>query len=249
MNPDLLVYEAEYEVRAGEIDRSGKMTIPSFLQLMQETSLKHIIKLKASIWDLKESSWVLLAEQLKIFHLPKLGDKIFIRTYPAGVRRIYAYRDYWIYDQNGNVIATAATTWTLMNLTTRKIVPIPEPIVQLPVPTEFEKLELSAMRVPFTAEDYQTTEFKIGYFHLDWNDHVNNIHYTRFMLESVPELLNTSSLTRMDIVFKGEAMLNEQLKVHSYYDKITHQSYHKIIDEKKKVISMATFYWEKATDH
>jgi medium-chain acyl-[acyl-carrier-protein] hydrolase len=247
MNPDLLVYVADYEVRAGEIDRSGKMTIPSLLQLMQETSLKHIIKLKASIWDLKESSWVLLAEQLKIFHLPQLGDKLSIKTYPAGVRRIYAYRDYWIYDQHGQVIATASTTWTLMNLASRKIVPIPESIVQLPVPTEFKKLELSAMRVPFPSEEYHTTEFKIGYFHLDWNDHVNNIHYTRFMLESVPELLSSSTMSRMDIVFKGEAMLDEQLRVHSFYNKDTHQSHHKILDEKDKEISSATFYWGKAT--
>jgi acyl-ACP thioesterase len=247
MNPDLLVYESEYDVRAGEIDRSGKMTVPSLLQLMQETSLKHIIKLKASIWDLKESSWVLLAEQLKIIHLPRLGDKVFIRTYPAGVRKIYAYRDYWIYNQDGQVIATAATTWTLMNLTSRKIVPIPEYIVQLPVPSEFEKLELSAMRVPFTSQDYHSTEFKIGYFHLDWNDHVNNIHYTRFMLESVPELLSTSTVSKMDIVFKGEAMLDEQLRVNSYYDKDNHQSHHKIINEKNKEISIASFCWDEVT--
>lgn len=247
MNPDLLVFEAEYIIRAGEIDRSGKMTVPSLLQLMQETSLKHIIKLKASIWDLKESSWVLLAEQLKIFHLPKLGDKIFIKTYPAGVRRIYAYRDYWIYNQHGVVIATAATTWTLMNLTSRKIVPIPEYIAQLPFPSEFERLDLSAMRVPFSSQDYETDEFKIGYFHLDWNDHVNNIHYTRFMLETVPELLSTSTVSRMDIVFKGEAMLNENLRVQSYYDKNTLQSHHKIIDEKNKEIAMATFYWVNVT--
>ena len=47
---DLLMFKATYEIRAGEIDRHKQITIPALMQLMQEASLKHIIKLKASVW-------------------------------------------------------------------------------------------------------------------------------------------------------------------------------------------------------
>ena len=243
MDSSLLVHTAEYEIRAGEIDKFGKTTVPALLQLMQETSLKHIIKLKASMWDLKDSSWVLLSKKLVINRLPSLGEKISIYTYPAGVKRIYAFRDYWVRDAQGELIAKAATTWTLMDLTSRKIVPIPIPITQLPIPETTDILQRASTSLRLPDVSYNSSEFRIGYFHLDWNNHVNNVHFARFMMETVESLFESYTPHEVHIVFRGEALIEDQLKVLSNIDLNSLSTAHRIISPDGKDISLAQIHW------
>ena len=245
MDSSLLVHTAKYEIRAGEIDKSGKTTVPALLQLMQETSLKHIIKLKASIWDLKDSSWVLLSKKLVINRLPSLGEKISIFTYPAGVKRIYAFRDYWVHDAQGDLIAKATTTWTLMDLTSRKIVPIPIPITKLPLPESTDTLQRAATSLRLPDVPYKSSEFRIGYFHLDWNNHVNNVHFARFMMETVESLFESYTPQEVHIVFRGEALIGDQLKVLSHIDLESLSTSHKIISPNGKEISLAKIQWKQ----
>ncbi len=240
-----LIFKNSYEIRAGEVDYTGKMTVPALLQLMQEASLKHAIKLKASIWDLNDASWVLLSKRLKIARLPVLGEKVSIHTYPAGVKRIYAFRDYWMLDSSGEIIASASSTWTLMDLETRKLKPIPASILELPLPDEFDLLSNVSTKIRLPDVSFSVTPFSIGYFHLDWNNHVNNVHFVRFILESISNRLDTFSLSDIHIVYRGEALGGDQLKVHSFFNEKETESYHKIIDPNGKEIILSIIHWNK----
>ena len=244
MDP-ITLQKKEFEIRAGEVDRRGVVTIPALMQLMQETSLKHVIKLKASIWDMKDASWVLLSKEINIIKLPNLGDKITIRTYPAGVKRIYAYRDFWIYDEDGKVIVTASTTWTLLNLGTRKLQPIPETVKDLPIPDGFEPLQNPPMKLKLKEELKMLDHQKIGYYHLDWNNHVNNVHYLKFMLESIADHLPKYEVQTINIVFKGEALYKDRVEVHGQFDQSSNESHHKISSSAGKEITSALINWKK----
>ena len=241
---ELTLHTANYEIRAGEVDHRGLLTVPALMQLMQETSLKHVIKLKASVWDMKDASWVLLSKEITIKKLPAIGDTISIATYPAGVNRIYAYRDFWVYDDQGEVIATASSTWTLLNLSTRKLQAIPDKIKELPLPSGFEPLQHAPMKIRFPELEYAESPFYIGYYHLDWNNHVNNVHYLKFILESVSDQLKLYKPSRIHILFKGEALYRDALTVASHFDPLQHISYHKIHSTEDKVITQSYIEWE-----
>ena len=198
-----------------EIDHKKRLQAPELVRLMQEASMQHTIALKASVWDLEaeQVSWVLVKKELHFERFPEWGEEITVETYPSGLDRFLTFRDYIVKDSQSNIIATAATTWTLMHTAERRIVRIPERfstlLTDIPdtLPRPFDKLITSESPV------INTALFKIGYFHLDWNGHTNNVHFIRFLLESMPdELLFNHTLRSLKIQFKSEAMLHDQLE-------------------------------------
>jgi acyl-ACP thioesterase len=46
----------------------------------------------------------------------------------------------------------------------------------------------------------------------DFNDHVNNVHYVEWALESVPEEFLQRRVARLDIVFRQEAKAGDELE-------------------------------------
>ncbi|HPH21091.1 MAG TPA: thioesterase, partial [Haliscomenobacter sp.] len=116
-----------YAIRTFEIDCNQQLTVPALVRLMQETAMQQVLELNISVWDLEQYSlaWVLIRKRIDIERLPMLGEKISIHSYPTGADRVFTYRDFRVYDEAGQQIATAATTWLLMNLQTRQMSRIP----------------------------------------------------------------------------------------------------------------------------
>lgn len=210
-----IIHREKFKVRVQEIDHNKRLQAPELVRLMQEASMQHTIILKASVWDLEaeQVSWVLVKKEMHFERFPDWGEEITVETYPSGLDRFLTFRDYKVWDAAGKLIATAATTWTLMHTGQRRIVRIPERFNALvtdikdTLPRPFDKLHSPA------TSPIQTETFKIGYFHLDWNGHTNNVHFIRFMLESMPdEILFNRTLKRLKIQFKQEGLLHDQLE-------------------------------------
>jgi medium-chain acyl-[acyl-carrier-protein] hydrolase len=210
-----IIYTERFKVRVQEIDHNKKLQAPELVRLMQEASMQHTIALKASVWDLEaeQVSWVLVKKELHFERFPGWGEEITVVTYPSGLDRFLTYRDYKVLDTEGKTLATAATTWTLMHTAERRIVRIPERfnalVTDIPgtLPRAFDKLPIPDG--PSIHSEY----FKIGFFHLDWNGHTNNVHFIRFMLESMPDdILFGKVLRSFRIQYKQEALLHDQLE-------------------------------------
>jgi medium-chain acyl-[acyl-carrier-protein] hydrolase len=210
-----IIYKERFKVRVQEIDHNKKLQAPELVRMMQEASMQHTIALKASVWDLEaeQVSWVLVKKELHFERFPEWGEEITVETYPSGLDRFLTYRDYKVRDAEGKPIATAATTWTLMHTAERRIVRIPERfnalVTDIPgtLPRPFDKLHIP------DGPSIQSESFKIGYFHLDWNGHTNNVHFIRFMLESLPDdVLFGKRLRSIRIQFKQEALLHDQVE-------------------------------------
>jgi medium-chain acyl-[acyl-carrier-protein] hydrolase len=213
MNP---ILKQNFQIRTQEIDQHKVLTTPSLIMLMQEASMQSAINLKASVWDLEESnaSWVLLRKELKIYRLPTLGENIEITTYPAGFDRIFAYRDFKVHDQDGQLLATAASTWALMNLITRKMVRIPVETFGFNVAENVDFLPHPKSKIPLLSEAEMQREYMVHWYDLDWNGHVNNQFLTRCLLETAPdEYLKERILDVFSIHFKAESFWKDDLRV------------------------------------
>ena len=244
--PKHLIYKAEFDIRAGEIGYDKKITVPSLMQLLQEASLKHIFILKASVWDLIDSAWVLLGKEINIKRFPELSEKVTVETYPSGVDRIFAYRDYRMFDNKGNCIVEASSTWTLMNTVKRSLERIPDHIMSLPLPQGITLLPRCNRKIIFpNAESEMAETFKVNFYHLDWNAHVNNVNYLRFILESDPGRLKTSKPKKIEIHFKTEAMEGDILSVYNIQGTDDNETFHSISKAgSSKVIAQAKIFWD-----
>ncbi|MFT4568807.1 MAG: medium-chain acyl-[acyl-carrier-protein] hydrolase [Saprospiraceae bacterium] len=237
--------ETIFQVRCQEVDVNQQLKMSSLLMLMQETSMENALKLQISIWDdtMGNTSWVLLRKEVSILKPVKLGDMIRVITYPAGFDRILAYRDFIVYDLNDELIATASSTWTLMNLDTRKIERIPAEIFK--VAFDGNPLEKPASKLFLSKELIHNYTYSIKYGDLDWNGHVNNIVLTKLMIQATPiDILQKRKLENYKIHIKAECLLEESISVSIARVSASEIHYQIISLKDNRVIALATSNWQ-----
>ena len=213
ISPDL-IQESYYRIRTCDIDPYKTITIPALLQVMHEAAMQNVMRLKVSVWDLETHSlsWVLMRLQLHIERRPSLGEEIKIVTHPSGFERLFTYRDYKVYDADENCIAWATSTWLLMDTQKRRMTRIPPFILAFKMPEETHCLPRAREKMPSVEQVDSQTNFKVRWHHLDFNHHLGNVEYCRWMLDSLPEQqLMDQSLQVFDIIYRAEALLHEQV--------------------------------------
>ena len=237
-------YEDWYTIRNHETDNRQQLTVPALLMLMQEASMHNARRLEISLWDQKMTnlSWVLLRKELNMVKMPSLGDKIKVVTYPAGFQKIFAYRDFWVFDEQGNLLATASSTWTLMNLVERKISKIPDHILTLATPDSDVCLSLPQVKLKISQELKKEYDYTIRYYDLDWNNHVNNIILAKLMIQSTDEsYFSSRQMKKFTIHIKAECYLDDLLTIHMTSDE--NQCFYQISDQDNKPIAMSISEW------
>ncbi len=235
-----------YTIRTSEITADKTLAVPSMIMLMQEASMQNVIKLKASVWDMEGDaiSWVLLRKKLKVFRYPLLGETVRIVTYPSYFEKIFAYRDYKIYDQGGEMLAQASSTWTLLNTETRKLQKIPDNFLNMPTPNDEEKLDPPSSKIALIeSKDFSKT-FRVGWFDTDWNEHANNVFLVKSIIEaSPPELLRNKSIKELVYHIRSESFWNEELTINGQKLKNNLYAYEVLDAPLGKVIAQASIEW------
>lgn len=202
-----------HTIKNDEIAANGKVSPFALIQIMQEASLQSALNLKVSFWDMESSnaSWVLIKKKIHYIAYPNIGDAITVLTYPAGFDRIFAYRDYKIYNDQKELIAYASSTWTLINLNTRKLEKLPADILAIQTPEE-DLLERVNEKIPKVSNSEFENIFKVKWFDIDWNKHANNSYLIKCILEGTPTpILENQTLDTLILQFKKESLLNDSL--------------------------------------
>ncbi len=212
---------AAYRVRAYQADAGQRLSIPYLLRLCQETALRNIDRIGFAFKDLSPLglSWVLLRQYVEVERLPELGEELFVSTCASRFERVFTYRDFRVYTADGELLARATSTWMLLDLESRRFAPIPDfiKVIERDFPAQEEVLPPRTGKLsPWSSDDESAAAlpFRVGYHHLDWNDHLTNTFYPEWMLEALPpDLLRGGRLRSLDISFSGEARLGDRLEV------------------------------------
>ena len=213
MHPKL-IFNGDFPILTLHIDSQKRATVPALISLMQEAAMQNVIDINLSLWDMANDgiSWVLMRMHLHIVQLPVLGESINITTHGAGFEKIFTYRDYRVKDQNGETIAYAPSTWLLMDTKERKMVRIPQFVLDHETPPESECLQRIRHKLPPFEESQRAKTFQVGWHDLDFNHHLSNVKYVQWMLENVDaQLLENGSMKEIDIFYKAEANYGDEI--------------------------------------
>lgn len=214
--PYEIAHVESFTIRTYEIDQQRVCTIPTLIKLMDEAAMQNVINLKLSVWDMEKEkiTWVLMRKELKVNRLPILGERIHIYTSPAGFEKFFTYRDYKAFAENGDLLAYSSSTWLLMDTKTRRMTRIPEHILTLTekMPAPEDCLERPGRKLPkFEKADF-VKNYKIGWYNLDFNGHLNNVFYTKWMLQTTPiEVLKNQKLIDFKIEYRVEGLLDDEI--------------------------------------
>ena len=219
--------EYTFRVATHECGKSGTATLPTICNYLQEAACLNAKELGFNKSDFEAAgediTWVLTKLKVVVKRYPCWAENLTVRTFPRGGRKIVAWRDFEILDSDGRRIVAASSEWMIINMTTRKIVPVPQSVLDLadtgiaPVlGTEpFSRLKWVGRVAPSTAaagtecRPYRTLQPR--HSDIDINGHVNNVHYLEWMLEEYPE----RRPLELEMVFKSETMLGTDVLVES----------------------------------
>ena len=119
-----MIVEQDYRIKLSEIGKENKITNKAILGDLEDIGGIHSNIAGYGILDIPQTklSWVLLDWKLKIIRRPKYSEKIKIKTWSKNAIKFYTYRDFEVYDENGQVIAIATSKWVLLDIDKGKIV-------------------------------------------------------------------------------------------------------------------------------
>ncbi len=221
-----LIHSKYYDIRTSEITSTKVMSIPSLIRLFMESAMLHAIELKVSVWHLESQqlSWVIRRFSLTINTLPKLGDQIQISTNPSGNDRLFTYRDFILKNDLGEVLATASSSWIMINLASRKRTTLPMYIQNLLKPTnQFKHQPRTMGKWPLGEILIKSQNFDVQYHQLDFNKHMSNLYYPEWILEPFgAKWLKTYQLKSMDIVYKNECQYADKINAQLFKNDTFH---------------------------
>ncbi len=209
----------DFQVAAHACDPQKRLSVPSLIRELQEAALASTLRLGVSVYDLEPLGlgWVLLGQSIRIQQLPAMNDRCQVVTCPVGFERVFTFRDFHLLNQQSARVATATTTWMLMNLDSRRMAPLPDfvKVLDAHTPPAEQQLPRAAYKLlPLGAAPLPDKSFTVGYHHLDTNGHLTNAFYAQWMLEGLPyDFLHSRQLTSLDIQFKREARYGDVLHI------------------------------------
>ena len=207
--------EYVWQVRSYECGPDGAATLPTVCNYLQGAAGLNAEALAFSKSDFEAAgehiSWVLTRLKVRMARYPRWTDTVRILTWPRDGRRIAAYRDFILLDGAGAEYGRATSEWLLIDLATRKLVPIPESVfaasndVRPPVfgDEPFAKLRWDCREV------LSAQRFRARRGDIDLNGHVNNVHYVEWLMEGVPD--GRTACRDLEVSFKSETLAGEEV--------------------------------------
>jgi acyl-ACP thioesterase len=199
------------------MNRQGVASPTTILTLLEETAAEHCRNIGYSLYNLENENigWVLISGVIDMIRYPKYRENITIRTWLSKYSLVKGYRENVIFDENENIIGKAKGIWAFYDIQKRKPVPIFNEIKMNWGFNQETSVETNLDLIEQTDAGSFVTEYDIFRSDVDSNNHVNNIRYFHFLLESLPEeLVDKYYLKKINAKFFTEAKLGEKIQVY-----------------------------------
>jgi medium-chain acyl-[acyl-carrier-protein] hydrolase len=197
------------------MNKFGEASSTTILTLLEETAADHCYSIHHSLYDLEKQNigWILLSGFMEMDRYPGYKEKITIRTWLSSYSTIKGIRENIIYNEQGHIIGKAKGLWVFFDINRRRPLQISDDIK---AKWSYSNEECINHDITKRIEAIDTSshykEFKINRFDVDTNQHVNNIRYLQWLVESISEeVIDNYYLHAIDGRFIAEAQLGDTI--------------------------------------
>ncbi|AXQ78453.1 acyl-[acyl-carrier-protein] thioesterase [Streptococcus chenjunshii] len=240
-------YAVDYQVPFYETDVNHNVKLPHLLSLALQVSGLQSLSLGVSddyIFKTHHLVWIITEYDIEIERLPKYGEKIIIETEPTAYNKLFCYRDFTIYGESGDKIVVIHSVFVLMDYESRKVHQVVDDIVAA---YDVEKIKRILRGPKYTAlENPEETVYRVRYFDLDLNGHVNNSKYLEWMYDVIDiDFLRRHIPQKINLKFVKEVHYGNDIISRIERDGLI--SRHEIISS-DAVRAQARIEWKEKTD-
>ncbi|KAK9947654.1 hypothetical protein M0R45_003268 [Rubus argutus] len=217
---DGLVFRQNFSIRSYEIGADRTASIETLMNHLQETALNHV-KTAGLLGDgfgstpemsIRNLIWVVTKMQVKVDRYPTWGDVVQVDTWVSASGKNGMRRDWIIHDcKTGQILTRASSVWVMMNKLTRRLSKIPDEVrgeiepYFMNSPPVVEEDGRKLQKLDDNTADFVRTGLTPRWGDLDINQHVNNVKYIGWILESAPSpILESHELSSMTLEYRRE---------------------------------------------
>ncbi|KAL8160593.1 hypothetical protein V2J09_002130 [Rumex salicifolius] len=224
LTEDGLSYKESFIIRSYEVGINKTASVETIANLLQEVGCNHAQSVGFSTDGFATTPtmrklhliWVTARMHIEIYRYPAWSDVVEIETWCQGEGRIGTRRDFILKDySNGEVIGRATSKWVMMNQDTRRLERVSAEIhdeylvfcpkeLRLAFPEKNNKSVRKILKLEDPAQ-YSKLGLVTRRADLDMNQHVNNVTYIGWLLESIPqEIIDTHELESITLDYRRE---------------------------------------------
>ncbi|XP_068660536.1 oleoyl-acyl carrier protein thioesterase 2, chloroplastic-like isoform X2 [Aristolochia californica] len=228
---DGLSFKENFIVRSYEVGINKTATVETIANLLQEVACNHAQSVGFSTDGFATTPtmrklhliWVTSRMHIEVYRYPAWGDVVEIETWCQGEGRIGTRRDWILKDfATGEVIGRATSKWVMMNQDTRRFQRVSDDVRD-----EYLIFCPRFPRLAFPEENNNTLKkipkledparySRLGLVprraDLDMNQHVNNVTYIRWVLESIPQdIIDTHELQSITLDYRRECQHDDMV--------------------------------------
>lgn len=201
------ICETQAVICREDTEKNGALRLSALLHLAQEAAGEHCKALGLD-WEAlaeKKLFWAVLRTRVELTRLPRLGDRLTLRTWPMPTSRSAYPRCVLFLDEQGNTLATVTSLWVLMHREKRAMVlPGKSGVTVEGILTGQEPALPGSLSPTDAAASFPVTVTREL---LDRNGHMNNARY----LDWLQPLTRGRPVVSFTVNYLAEALLDQAL--------------------------------------
>ncbi len=209
-------YITKTRIDLEDVGYSNKVNNKAIIKILENAGGRHSESLKLGLNDMEivGFSWILLGWKVKIIKRPIYNEEVTVKTWGRDSNKIFTYRDYEIYNENGELCTIATSKWAIVDINTGKLRELTPDIIekyQCEDEKVFEKDYTLKLKEPETVISMQT--HKAQRRDIDINKHIHNLYYLDYAYEALPEeIYEEPECNNIEIMYKKQIRLNDKFE-------------------------------------
>jgi acyl-ACP thioesterase len=211
------IWSESCAVRFGAIDKSDTMTLNAALDFFQEAAISHAENLGVGREAMARTNqvWILSRMSVQVNRRPQYGETVTVRTWPRGGEKLFALRDFDMRGAADIPAIQARSCWLIIDMEKRRPLRPQSIMDNLPQNEGMDALS-AAINLEVHPSLQKIAERQALYTDVDYNGHVNNVSYIRWIEDAIdPVLLEQAARMRLDINYLNEILPDEVTEIWS----------------------------------
>jgi acyl-ACP thioesterase len=206
--------EDSFLIASYEADFSGLLSLYALFNRFQELAGIHAAHLQVGYDSLHQAklAWVLSRIKVKIDSMPRWGSTVRLATWPKGIDRLFALRDFSMTDEQGKTLVAATTAWLMLDTEKGRPRRLDNYPVNLEFPGAAHALQEPLDKIAVPQEVTQVMEKTILLSDIDTNQHVNNAQYAKWITDCFsPAQFRSGRIASLQVNYLEEMLLGDRV--------------------------------------
>ena len=201
-----LFSELEFDVHGFDCGYGGPLRAFALANFLQEAAGASAARLGFGMEDLhaKGRTWMLSRLDLRVDELPLEGARVLVRTWPAGTRKLFAFREFSMNGSDGKSLVRAVYAYLIVDIAARR--PLrPESVFGSDTPDAGVPHAVAdfAFDIPSDIDMVPAFTQSVRGRHIDHNGHANNAHLVDWLVDAAG---GDGELSALRVEFLAEAL-------------------------------------------